>query len=473
MINRILIRVKVVQMLYSYLLTQSEFHIDAAPESASADRKFAFSVYLDLLLSIIELSGINTAGAKNRQGISVDKLLRLNKVGGALAATDELKTVLMRGNSNLNQLKPLLQDVADAIEASEIFKDYKKLKSRTPADDARFWSVVLETVVLKNAAVISAFRAMPEFTGRGLDMGLEAAKASLAAFGDSRQAYLSAKTDLQRSLDKAYDLYFGVFELMVELTREQRKRLEAAKEKYVPTADDLNPQMRFVDNAFIARLEADEAFCERMEKQPSLWGDDMVLIPRLLSTILSSEIYKNYMAAPSTDYAADCEFWREVCRSIILPGEDLAEAMESRSVFWNDDMQVMGTFVLKSLRQMASAEDGKPLPFLPQFKDEEDAAFGGELFTLAVEHRDEYQAYINKFINAEHWDADRIAFMDVVIMTCAIAELMNYPAIPVPVTMNEYVEIANNYSTQRSGQFVNGVLYAVCEYLRSEGKINK
>ncbi|MDE6041993.1 MAG: hypothetical protein K2G07_00400, partial [Muribaculaceae bacterium] len=114
MINRILIRVKVVQMLYSYLLTQSEFHIDAAPESASADRKFAFSVYLDLLLSIIELSGINTAGAKNRQGISVDKLLRLNKVGGALDATDELKTVLMRGTSNINQLKPLLQDVADA-----------------------------------------------------------------------------------------------------------------------------------------------------------------------------------------------------------------------------------------------------------------------------------------------------------------------------------------------------------------------
>ncbi|MDE6286121.1 MAG: hypothetical protein K2L99_03910, partial [Muribaculaceae bacterium] len=247
MINRILIRVKVVQMLYSYLLTQSEFHIDAAPEAASADRRFAYSVYLDLLLAIAELSGINTAGARGRQGISVDKLLRHNKVGGALAATDELKTVLSRGSSHIDALRPLLQNVADAVAASAIFKDYKKIKNPTPADDARFWSVVLETVVMKDAAVVAAFRALPEFTGRGLDMGLDAAKASLASFGDSRQAYLSAKTDLQRSLDKAYDLYFGIFELMVELTREQRKRLDAAKEKYVPTADDLNPRTRFVD----------------------------------------------------------------------------------------------------------------------------------------------------------------------------------------------------------------------------------
>ena len=142
-------------------------------------------------------------------------------------------------------------------------------------------------------------------------------------------------------------------------------------------------------------------------------------------------------------------------------------------MFWNDDMQVMGTFVLKSLRQMASAKEGEPLPFLPQYKDAEDEAFGPELFTLAVEHRDEYRSYIDRFINAEHWDPERLAFMDIVIMTCAIAELLNYPAIPVPVTMNEYVEIANSYSTARSGQFVNGLLYSVSEYLRAEGKLTK
>lgn len=473
MINRILIRVKVVQMLYSYLLTQSEFHIDAAPEAPSADRRFAYAVYLDMLLGIMELSGISTSRGRAAQSPAVDKLLRENRVGAALAGTDELKTVLTRGSSDIDVLRPHLQRVADTIAASELLKDYKKIKTRMPADDARFWSVVLESVFMKDPNVVAAFRSLPGFTGKGLEMGLAAAKASLMAFGDARQGYLTAKTDLQRSLDKAYDLYYGIFELLVELTREQRNRLDAAKEKYVPTAADLNPEMRFVDNAFIARLEADEAFADRMEKTPSQWGNDPVLVPHLLDTILSSELYRNYMEAPSTDYKADCEFWREVCKSIILPGDDLAEAMESRSVFWNDDMQVMGTFVLKSLRQMASAKEGEPLPFLPQYKDAEDEAFGPELFTLAVDHKDEYRAYIDKFINAEHWDPERLAFMDIVIMTCAIAELINYPAIPVPVTMNEYVEIANSYSTARSGQFVNGLLYAVSEYLRAEGILNK
>lgn len=473
MINRILIRVKVVQMLYSYLLTQSEFHIDAAPEVPSADRRFAYTVYLDLLLSVMELSGISTARGRGAHPLTVERIMRENRVGAALAATDELKTTLTRGNSDIDVIRPYLQRVADAVAASEAFRDYKKIKSRTPADDARFWSVVLETVLLKDSQLAAFMRTLPGFTGKGLEMGLAAAKASLAAFGDARLGYLTAKTDLQRSLDKAYDLYYGLFELMVEITREQRKRLDAAKEKYVPTAADLNPVTKFVDNAFIARLEADEAFAERMEKSPMHWDDDTVLVPRLLDAILASDLYAKYMEEPGGDYTSDCEFWRELCKSIILPSDDLAEAMESRSVFWNDDMQVMGTFVLKSLRQMASAKEGEPLPFLPQYKDAEDEAFGPELFTLAVEHRDEYRSYIDRFINAEHWDPERLAFMDIVIMTCAIAELLNYPAIPVPVTMNEYVEIANSYSTARSGQFVNGLLYSVSEYLRAEGKLTK
>lgn len=473
MINRILIRVKVVQMLYSYLLTQSDFRIDAAPEAPTADRRFAYAVYLDLLLAIAELSGVGTARSRAVQNLSVDKLMRENRVGAALTATDAVKTALTRGNTDIDALRPKLQRVADEIAVSEILKSYKKIKQRTPADDARFWSVVLETILIKDPDIAATFRGLPGFTGKGLEMGLAAAKASLAAFGEARTGYITAKNDLRRSLEKAYDLYYGMFELIVEITREQNMRIEAAKEKYVPTARDLNPEMRFVENSFVRRLQADETFAERMEKMPAQWGNDPVLVPRLLDEILASETYKNYMNASSTDYTSDCEFWREICKSVILPSEILAEAMENRSVFWNDDMQVMGTFVLKSLRQMSSAAEGMPLPFLPMFKDAEDEAFGPELFALAVEHRDEYRGYIDRFINSEQWDPERIAFMDIVIMTCAIAEMINYPAIPVPVTMNEYVEIANNYSTARSGQFVNGVLYAVCEYLRTQGTINK
>jgi len=465
--------VKVVQMLYSYLLTQSEFHIDSAPEAPSADRRFAYAVYLDILLGIMELSGITTARARNVQPLVVDKLLRDNRVGTALASVDELKTALTRGNTDIDAIRPHLQRVADAIAQSELFRDYKKNKMRTPADEARFWSVAVESILLKEPELAALMRTLPGYTGKGLEMGLHAVQASLAAFGDARLGYLNAKSDLIRSLDKAYDLYFGIFELIVEITREQRNRIEAAKEKYIPTAADLNPETRFIDNAFVKRLLADEAFSRRLEKCPSQWSDDPVLVPRLLDAVLASEVYASYMAAPSVDYEKDCELWRDLCKNVIFPSDVLTETMENRSLYWNDDLQTMGTFVLKSIRQMASAPSGAPMPFLPKYKDTEDENFGPELFSLAVEHKDEYRSYIDRFINAEHWDPERLAFMDTVIMTCAIAELVNYPAIPVPVTMNEYVEIANNYSTARSGQFVNGLLYAVSEYLRSEGILTK
>ena len=141
------------------------------------------------------------------------------------------------------------------------------------------------------------------------------------------------------------------------------------------------------------------------------------------------------MNAETDDYVADCEFWRNVMRTIILPSDDLAEALEAKSIFWNDDLSIMGTFVLKTIKQFAGSQD-KEVKFLPQYKDEEDENFGPDLFRYAVENRETYRSYIDRFINSSQWDPERLAFMDIVIMIAAIAELINYPAIPVPVTMN-------------------------------------
>ena len=178
------------------------------------------------------------------------------------------------------------------------------------------------------------------------------------------------------------------------------------------------------------------------------------------------------MDAPESSFEADCEFWRDILRSVILPGDALSEALEDKSIFWNDDLQTMGTFVLKTIRNAEQAE-GEDISFFPQYKDEEDAKFGAELFTDAVDHREDYRALVEKFINTGNWDPDRLAFMDIVILTVAIAELKNYPNIPVVVTMNEYIEIANNYSTAKSGQFINGVLSSIARDLRESGEIAK
>ena len=179
------------------------------------------------------------------------------------------------------------------------------------------------------------------------------------------------------------------------------------------------------------------------------------------------------MALEETDLKADCDFWRSVYKNIIFPSDDLAEALESMSVFWNDDLTIMDSFVLKTIRKISTDGEAAPVHLLPKYKDEEDARFGADLFSRAIENREKYRALIDKFIDGTQWDSERLAFMDIVIMIAAITELLGYPSIPVPVTLNEYIEIANCYSTNKSGQFINGILSSVINYLKTEGELVK
>lgn len=143
-------------------------------------------------------------------------------------------------------------------------------------------------------------------------------------------------------------------------------------------------------------------------------------------------------------------------------------------MYWNDDLHVVGTFVLKTIRKFGQSKtEGADIRLLPQFKDDEDSRFGARLFEIAVKNCQEYRELIDSFVNEHRWDSERLAFMDIVVMVTAITELLNFPAIPIAVTLNEYIEIANAYSTPRSGAFINGILYSVINHLKSEGKLIK
>ena len=463
-------------MLYSYLLTRSEFKIDAAPETTSKDKKYAYAVYLDLLFLVLELSGTRFKRSDNSlpPAIDVDKLIARNRVGKALFDNDTIKAVILRGAAHTAKFDPVLQSLADTIVKSAAYRDYKKIKSPALADDVRFWLTVVNTVIAKDQAVIDILREDSSFTIAGFEAGVREFSETLTSYQDSRMSYVNAGRELKASLDKAYELYYSLFVLMIELTREQALRIDNAKTKFLATHEDLNPNMRFVDNRFIAAIENNEDLKEYVAEHPVSWADDPAMLRSLLDSILQSKIYADYMEAKTDNYAADCEFWRNIMRSVILPSDELAEALESRSIYWNDDLPIMGTFVIKTIKQFAASTDnGADVRFLPQYKDDEDENFGPELFRYAVENRETYRGYIDRFINASQWDPERLAFMDIVIMIAAISELINYPAIPVPVTMNEYIEIANCYSTARSGQFINGILFSVVRYLNEEGIISK
>lgn len=281
----------------------------------------------------------------------------------------------------------------------------------------------------------------------------------------------TAKKELTKSLDKSYELYNALLKLMIELTDVQDLRLDEAKHKFLPTEEDLNPNMRFVENEFVKRLRADQTLADFVDDKKINWRDDELFVRLLLDKILRSEEYQEYMEMPKTSLVRDGEVWYQLMKKVVLPDENLLEHLQSMSVYYtDDDLQIMGQFVMKTIRRF---EDEEAQPILPQYKNDDDSKFGEQLFSKVVAEMDENNSYIDQFVKTEKWDVERIALMDRVVMCTALTEIRNYPSIPVNVSLNEYIELAKDYSTPRSGQFVNGILNAVVNKLRADKVIMK
>ncbi len=474
MINRILIRMKVVQLLYSYLLTRNDFHIAQPFEKDTRDNRFAYETYLSVLKLILELSGYQRVGDSGimRQTLSSERTDKLaTTLAKSLAQDAELRDAIVKHSDQLIDFSDQIKDVYQDIIASTVYKDFSKKRKKDLEAEVNLWTVIIDTILAKNDKLVSQSRKSDEFTLSGFNSGIELVKSTIEAFNDNRTSVANAKVALETSLDKAYELYHLLLLLPVEITKIQAQRIEAAKAKYMPTSEDLNPNTRFIDNSFVQLVRDSREMEEYLKSHPVSLESDYFNVKRMLEDVIASDTYKQYMEAPTTDRAADCELWRKLMKNVILPSDALAEMLESSSVYWNDDLEIMGTFALKTIRQAASSVG--ELSLLPKFKDHDDEEFGALLFTDTISNRETYRSYIDRFIDAKQWDSDRLAFMDIVIMMVAISELLNFPAIPIPVTLNEYIEIANSYSTPRSGQFVNGMLYSIINYLKSEGKLLK
>lgn len=458
------------QLLYSYLLTRCDFKIANPPEKDTRDNRFAYQTYLSTLMLMLELSGHPKSVGAVRV-LSSERTEKLaTQLAKALAADSELRDALSKAKS-LIDYSDACNHIYDKIISSTVVKDFSKKRKRDLEMEVALWNVLLDTVIAKDETLLASARKCDDFTMAGYNAGIEMVKDTLNAYNDNRSSLTQARKALDESLEKAYELYHLLLLLPIELTRMQEQRIETAKDKYVPTSEDLNPNMRFVDNALIKLLRESDDMEEYLKAHPINLDGDYLILKKMLDDVLASDVYKEYMDAPMTDRVADCEFWRTVLRTIILPSDALAELLENSSVYWNDDLEIMGTFALKTVRKIGTTS-GK-VQLLPKFKDNDDAEFGARLFLDTVSNRAVYRSYIDRFIDGNQWDPDRLAFMDIVIMMVAISELLNFPAIPIPVTLNEYIEIANSYSTPRSGQFVNGMLFSIINYLKSEGKLFK
>lgn len=280
----------------------------------------------------------------------------------------------------------------------------------------------------------------------------------------------TAEKELFFSLSKAYDLYNYLLLLMIELTNFAQKRIDAAKNKLVPSESDLAPCMKFVQNKFIAQLEVNKQLVDFTSTQKKTWGNEPEFIKELFEKITTSEIYKEYMESTESSYAEDRELWRKIYKNFIMNNESLDEVLEEQSLYWNDDKEIVDTFVIKTIKKF-DEKNGANQELLPEFKDEEDQEFASKLFRRTLSNQDYYRHLISE--NTKNWDLDRVAFMDVIIMQIALSEVLSFPNIPISVSLNEYVEIAKLYSTGKSGSFINGTLDGIVNQLKKEGKLTK
>ena len=181
-------------------------------------------------------------------------------------------------------------------------------------------------------------------------------------------------------------------------------------------------------------------------------------------------IYNVYMASDDDSYEADRELWRKLYKTYIFNNDSLDQVLEDQSLYWNDDKEIVDTFVLKTIKRF-DEKKGANQELLPEFKDDEDQEFARRLFRRTILNSDYYRHLISE--NTKNWDLDRIAFMDIIIMQTALAEILSFPNIPVSVSLNEYVEIAKLYSTAKSGSYINGTLDGIVNQINKEGKLTK
>ena len=279
----------------------------------------------------------------------------------------------------------------------------------------------------------------------------------------------SAEKELLFSLSKAYDLYNYLLELIVAVTQEVRNRVEVATKKAAREGQPM-PSQKFAYNKFAVQLEENKMLQEFAETQKQSWANSVEFVRGLCNQIEQSQAYADYMADTDDSYEADREIWRKIYRQLIQENDDLDSILEEKSLYWNDDKEIVDTFVLKTIKRFDPEKKDKQ-ELLPEFKDMEDKEFAQKLFRSTILNADQYQRLMSE--STRNWDFSRLAYMDVVIMQIAIAEMLNFPAIPVSVTINEYVELAKLYSTPRSGSYINGMLDNIARNLVESGQLLK
>ncbi len=279
-----------------------------------------------------------------------------------------------------------------------------------------------------------------------------------------------AEKELEHSIARTYDLYFFTLLLLLDIVQYAKSKIEFAKNKLVPSYEDLNPNTKFIENKVIEQLKENEMLKSYLNTKKLSWVNNQDVIKKMYNTILESEQYKTYKLNESRAYDGDKKIIIFILDKIINESEDFYTSLEDQSIYWNDNIDYAVTMVIKTIKKYKIG-DSRNAQLMDKYKNKDDQDFVVNLIRKTLLNQAYYKELINK--NVKNWDIDRLALLDMIIMQMALSEVLNFPEIPIKVTINEYIEISKYYSTEKSSIFINGILDKIIKDLKKENKIVK
>ena len=273
------------------------------------------------------------------------------------------------------------------------------------------------------------------------------------------------------SIDNIQDLYLTMISSLMEICKKETEFLHKSSLKHLATPEERKPNEKFIKNSIFEILAENNSLSIALEtRKINTWSlnDDYIIL--LLNAVKESKIYTDYMSNPTQSFEEDRQLIVDLFTEVIVPNEKLYEYLEDDKLTWIDDIPLVNTHIIKQLKAMKPImDDNFRVPKI--YKDSEDKAFVKDLFRKTVLNEKELaKEFVDKTPN---WDSERIAEVDTIILKMAICEFLKFPSIPVKVTLNEYLELAKEYSTPKSSIFINGILDNLVKELETSKKLNK
>uniref|UniRef100_UPI004057B568 transcription antitermination protein NusB n=1 Tax=Alistipes sp. TaxID=1872444 RepID=UPI004057B568 len=298
---------------------------------------------------------------------------------------------------------------------------------------------------------------------------IKALKALYAHLQTEAESMMASEKSMMASIEKAYDLYFQMLALPAELVRYAESRQELARQKMMPTFEDLNPNTKFVENKVIALMDGSDSINDYLAKRKLSWSAHPEFIKLLYNQIAERDYFKSYMSREERSFNEDRALLERIYCEELQECEALDNLLEETSILWSDDLPFILIMVIRTLQNMKPSHT--EVKVLPCFKNEDDERFVRHLFEKSLVNYSDHMRLIEPYLH--NWDMERIAYMDMLILVTALSELIEFDSIPVKVTLDEYIEIAKFYSGPGSANFINGLLDKMISELTTAGRIVK